>query len=55
MYNVEIYNHETKKTIETFGFETRKEANKFIKDNAEKRGYDFFSKNDRSIEYNKLY
>ena len=55
MYKVEIYNHETKKTIETLDFETKKEANKFIKYNAEKRGCDFFSKNDRSIEYNKRY
>mgnify|MGYP001377443868 CR=1 FL=1 len=55
MYKVEIYNHETKKTIGTLDFETKEEANKFIKDTAEKRGCDFILKNDRSIKYNKLY
>ena len=55
MYKVEIYNHETKNTIKVVDFATKKEANKFVRDNAEKIGHDFFSKNDRSIEYNKRY
>ncbi len=55
MYKIEIYNHETKETINVMDFATKKEANKFVRDNARKIGYDFFSKNDRNIEYNKKY
>lgn len=55
MYQIEIYNHETKTAIERLSFETKKEANNFLKSNCEKRGYDYFSKEDRSLEYSKLY
>ena len=55
MYAIEIYNHENKTTVKRIEFATKKEANKFVKENTEKRGYDWFSKTNRSLEYNKLY
>lgn len=55
MFSIEIYNNETLTTENTLTFETKRKANKFLKDNTEKRGYDFYSKENRSIEYKKQY
>lgn len=55
MFSIKIYNNETKNLENTLGFETKRKANKFLKDNTEKRGYDFFSKENRSLEYQKQY
>jgi hypothetical protein len=53
-YPIEIFNHITK-AVEKVSFESKKEAIKFLKTNCEKRGYDYFSKTDRSIEFNRLF
>lgn len=55
MYSIEIYNNENLETEKTLFFETKRKANNFLKNNTEKRGYDFYSKEDRSIEYRKQY
>lgn len=55
MYTIEIYNHETETTEKRVSFETKREANNFVLKNCEKRGYDYFSKENRSLEYMKLY
>lgn len=54
-YSILIYSIATEKELNKVTFETKRQANKFIKDNTEKRGYDFYSKTDRSIEFRKLY
>ena len=55
MYKLRIFDHVTHYTLNTLSFPTKREANKFLKDNTVKIGYDFFQKNDRSIEYQKQY
>lgn len=55
MFLIKIYNNETKNTEKTLTFETKIKANKFLKENTDKRGYDFFSKENRSLEYQKQY
>ena len=55
MYAIVVYNHQTKINEERLEFSTKREANKFCNNNCEKRGYDFFSKNNRSLEYQKQY
>lgn len=55
MYNLEVFNNETKLTLKVLKFKTKKEANTFLELNCEKRGYDFFDKNDRTLEFIKSY
>ena len=55
MYKLRIFNHVTENTVNVLTFETKRQSNKFLKDNTEKRGFDFFSKEDRSLEYQKQY
>lgn len=55
MYAINIYDNETKRDIKRLEFETKRKANQFLKENCEKRGYDFFSKTNRSLEYQKQY
>lgn len=55
MYSISIKNNENNKDVKKVNFLTKKEANAFIKNNCEKRGYDYFSKENRSLEYSKLY
>ena len=54
-FQIEKFNHLTKKAEGRKSFETKRKANKWLKDNAEKRGYDYFAKDDRSIEFNPCY
>ena len=54
MYTIEIHNHVTKKeTIKQFA--TKKEANLYVSEKCEKRGYSWFDRSNRSLEYRKLY
>lgn len=55
MYKLRIFDFVTNHTLTTLSFPTKREANKFLKDNTDKRGYDYFHKEDRSIEYQKQY
>lgn len=55
MFTIEIFNHELNMRIERKEFDSKRDANKFVKDNCEKRGYNFFCKTDRSLECQKLY
>ena len=59
MFSFEIYNHYTEKTLDRISFPSKRVANKWLKNNLknniEKRGYCFFSKTDRSIEFCQLF
>jgi hypothetical protein len=55
MYSITIFDNLTSENQKTIIFDTKRKANKFLKDNTEKRGYDFFSKDNRSVEYRKNY
>ena len=55
MFKIRIFDHVTHYTFNTLSFETKRQANNFLKKHTDKRGYDYFSKEDRSIEYQKQY
>ena len=55
MFSIKIYNNETSTTENVLTFKTKRKANKFLKANTEKRGYDFYSKENRSLEYQKQF
>ena len=48
MYSIEIKGQKV-------SFNTKKEANSFVLKNTVKRGRDYFSKTDLSVEFHKLY
>ena len=50
-FQIEKFNHVTQKSEGRKSFKTKKEANEWLKQNTEKRGYDYFSLTDRSIEF----
>ena len=52
-YQIEVKNHETGKSKRLY-FDTKKEANLYLTQ-FDKRGYDYFDKENRSIEYCKCY
>ena len=57
MYKVTVYNHEAGKegVIEVIDFTTKRNANGWLKRNTVKRGYDYFAKDNISIEYQRGY
>lgn len=55
MYQIKVYHHELSKDLNRLSFPDKRQANKWLKDNTDKRGYNFFDKEDRSVEYQKQY
>ena len=51
-FQIEKFNHVSKKYEGRKSFITKKEARKWLKENARKAGYSFFSLTDWSIEFN---
>lgn len=50
MTTITKFNHITKEK-EVYNFDNKRQANKWLKTNARKCGYDWYSLNDMSIEY----
>lgn len=55
MYRIEIYNSNTDEIVGDMPFDTKKDANAWLRKNSVLRGHDYYAPDDYSVEYHKCY